>query len=690
MSDLILETEIVEQIKHYFIHGMTQRRICDKFSLDIKILNNLIIQNEWSIKKIPFTGTEMPLIMSLYKEGVSAKVLGNIFSIDKRKIKKLAEQSGIYRDKFEANRFYQVNVNAFSLPFTPEKAYWLGFLYADAYNYERKNKDGDKKGKGGRISLNLKSTDDNHIKKFINFMGMDKDNFEYGEVNDEKTNKIYKTVGILINSVQLSKNLKVLGCMQAKSLILKYPKWLDPSLNFHFIRGIWDGDGSLKHRNESEERGWNFCGTKEMCIAIHDIFSKEGIEINYYHHSKDPNKNTWCLDTNGNMKIRSVCDLIFKDATPDIYLDRKFDRYQLLKEFNEYAHPEIYGLTTFDGHFNIDGNILNTKYIKNLSKEEKTLLIDPIINHCLKIGFIYPDKYNLAKNAYKNLCDDKIDISKTILNNHSKVGNSISKLFCYQFFNTKTQNNLNLVEAFSNKDCLSKTIISKLDLDGERDDDARNFSVCSILDEMKRLRLCATTSLFKPLNAKYIVERYSEPGDTVGDYSCGFGGRLLGTMSCGRKYIGTDPLTTLELEKMAEFLKFDKKNYKLIDIGSEDYRGEENSIDLYWSSPPYYDLEIYSDKLNQAYNKGREYFYNVYWRKTLENVKYMLKKDKWFGVNVSFNEYKMVQIAEEYFGQVIEKIELVSNRPHMLPVKNNSQINKTKKVEYIYMFKNNK
>lgn len=177
-----------------------------------------------------------------------------------------------------------------------------------------------------------------------------------------------------------------------------------------------------------------------------------------------------------------------------------------------------------------------------------------------------------------------------------------------------------------------------------------------------------------------ICIKYSNEGDTIGDYSAGFGGRLLGAASCNRKYIGTDPFTTLELEKMIDFFGFE--NCKVIGQGSENYRVEENSVDLYWSSPPYYDQEIYSDSLTQAYNKGRDYFYNEYWRKTLENIKYMLKPGKWFGVNTSKNYYKLVEMAQEYFGNVVESVKLVSYRGHFVGGKS--------KEEMIYMFKNNK
>jgi DNA modification methylase len=199
-----------------------------------------------------------------------------------------------------------------------------------------------------------------------------------------------------------------------------------------------------------------------------------------------------------------------------------------------------------------------------------------------------------------------------------------------------------------------------------------------LIQGMRSMRLVPSITIFKPTIAKYICEKYSNPGDIVGDYSCGFGGRLLGAMSSGRKYIGTDPLTTPELQEMIKFYGF--KDCTVIQSGSEDYCGDKNSVDLYWSSPPYFDQEVYSKDMTQSYNRGKDYFYNVYWKKTLENVKFMLKPGKWFGTNIK--NQLMLDIAKEYFGEPEEIINLKTVRSHLTKGAG------TIKYEYVYLFKN--
>ena len=208
-----------------------------------------------------------------------------------------------------------------------------------------------------------------------------------------------------------------------------------------------------------------------------------------------------------------------------------------------------------------------------------------------------------------------------------------------------------------------------------------NISHRMMIQGMRSMRAVPSITMFKPSISKHICMKYSNPGDIVFDYSAGFGGRMLGATSCGRKYIGTDPLTIPELKNMAKF--FNLSDVNLITTGSEDYRGDKNSIDLCWSSPPYYDQEYYSSDISQAYNKGEKYFYDIYWAKTLQNAKYMLKPGKWFGLNVK-NYPKMLEMAQDYFGDIVEKVGLRTIRSHL------SKTAGIEKYEYIYMFINDK
>lgn len=126
--------------------------------------------------------------------------------------------------------------------------------------------------------------------------------------------------------------------------------------------------------------------------------------------------------------------------------------------------------------------------------------------------------------------------------------------------------------------------------------------------------------------------------------NCGFGGRMLGALSSKKnfKYVGTDPNveTMYHLQQLGEYIEAvtgREDSYELHCCGSEDFKGNPNSIDFAFSSPPYFDLEVYSDDPTQCYNKfpKLDEWLEGYVRQTIKNIKYMLKPGKFYAVNIA-------------------------------------------------------
>jgi len=111
-------------------------------------------------------------------------------------------------------------------------------------------------------------------------------------------------------------------------------------------------------------------------------------------------------------------------------------------------------------------------------------------------------------------------------------------------------------------------------------------------------------SNFRPSAAAVIYDFFG--GETVWDMSSGYGGRLLGAIASPsvRHYIGTDPhfQTFVGLQRMKDdFAHLTKTKVTLDNVGSEDYVLDAQTVDLCFTSPPYFDTEKYSSDQTQSF-----------------------------------------------------------------------------------------
>lgn len=147
-----------------------------------------------------------------------------------------------------------------------------------------------------------------------------------------------------------------------------------------------------------------------------------------------------------------------------------------------------------------------------------------------------------------------------------------------------------------------------------------------------------TVSNFRPSAAKWIYNNYG--GEVVWDMSCGWGGRLIGFLTSNCKtYIGTDPSgkTYEGLCKLNKDLNFYGKNVILHKLGSEDFIPDVESLDLCFTSPPYFDTEKYSDEDTQSYKKfpTPHTWVDGFLKKTMENCHIGLKKEGKLLLNIA-------------------------------------------------------
>jgi hypothetical protein len=183
---------------------------------------------------------------------------------------------------------------------------------------------------------------------------------------------------------------------------------------------------------------------------------------------------------------------------------------------------------------------------------------------------------------------------------------------------------------------------------------AYNGSVSSLTDSEVRKGLKSVTgaqgvSNFRATAAWAVYERYCPEHATVYDPSMGWGGRLLGAVGCLKvsKYVGCDPSTkTFEgLKQMEADLKRMMPNrdlqVEMHMLGSEDFRPEPGSVDVAFTSPPYFGedgiIENYSDEPTQSHVRfpDREAWMEGFIGRTIRNCYVALKRGGILALNVS-------------------------------------------------------
>jgi len=270
-----------------------------------------------------FNGAENEIINS-YISGESTITLGNKYGCSSFTISNLLNKFDIPRKTVsECHRKYDINENYFDNIDTPEKAYWLGLLYADGNNFVKTN----------TIGIGLIAEDKYILEKLAACIYKEYRPLYFrkvGELKDKNYNKTYicKDQYILkINNEHMSKVLSDHGMVNNKSLILTFPNWLNKQLYPHFIRGYFDGDGTLYFaKNRKNACKAAIVGTKSFCTSIQTILNELDISSGVYCTIKKSDLHMCQISSD--FSCRKFLDWIYKDT--DLFLDRKYQRYLMV------------------------------------------------------------------------------------------------------------------------------------------------------------------------------------------------------------------------------------------------------------------------------------------------------------------------------------------------------------------------
>ena len=266
--------------------------------------------NNFTIVRNPKSGTiawsedQMKYIISEYKKGKTLSALGREFGVSYSTIRNLLKRKGIKTEgnkhNFPRDEFYFSNIDS------KEKAYWLGFLYADGCVHSNSNE----------ISITLKDRD--HLEKFRKAI---KSNNKIGESIDKRFSSLPKIYHFSIKDKQLKSDLIKWGCVPNKSLTLTKIPNIPRDFVSHFIRGYFDGDGSLHWLNGTKSFRISFVGTAPF---LKDIQKELGLSLSLGQQKGNQSK---YFQVAGRKQVPMILDYIYKDSDENIRLTRKYKNY---------------------------------------------------------------------------------------------------------------------------------------------------------------------------------------------------------------------------------------------------------------------------------------------------------------------------------------------------------------------------
>lgn len=248
-------------------------------------------------------------VVQLYtQEFLSMSKIAKELGISPARVKRILIKNNI---EVRSNNFYktkEVDYDFFSKIDAEEKAYVLGFMYADGYisgkyvGFKQSVKDREILEK---IRNALKSQ--HKIGEYINNSG-------YGQGNTY--------CSFAISSEKMVSDLEKLGVLYNKSKILEFPtcEQVPEELLRHFVRGYFDGDGSIYHTTQGDSFGISFVGTESFLTGILDFFQRNGVNTTALVH-KYKDKDIYDYKVGGRDNVKKIRELFYNGAT--IFMDRK-------------------------------------------------------------------------------------------------------------------------------------------------------------------------------------------------------------------------------------------------------------------------------------------------------------------------------------------------------------------------------
>lgn len=242
-------------------------------------------------------------------------------NVSKRSISRVLKEENI---NTKLKNRYTLNEDYFNIIDTEAKAYILGFIYADGFV-------GDDNFNNVVISINDLDILQEIVKE-IEFSGDIRRSKKGGFANSKE--------GYCLNfsSKKMATQLRKLGLYPNKSLTMTKLPNIGNNLIRHFIRGYFDGDGSIVLSHNSSYYRYNKKVIKYIyptyCFMIlgTELFLKDILKYSELKYAKITNTKTEeikCIKISAKREFENIFKYLYEDST--IRLERKYNKWNEIR-----------------------------------------------------------------------------------------------------------------------------------------------------------------------------------------------------------------------------------------------------------------------------------------------------------------------------------------------------------------------
>lgn len=222
------------------------------------------------------------------------------------------------------------------------------------------------------------------------------------------------------------------------------------------------------------------------------------------------------------------------------------------------------------------------EFLKAYDNIDYNKFIYDTFNWCRQFKFPYP-KYSdkILNSSWNSL---KSGYWRSM---QSRQGEKLILHFYPSIWSANVLGKMSPVEAWNNDEILLKTIKNRV-IYKDFVDPSRVLAGLSVT------KIAPRVSVFSPMLAKYLIEKYLNDCNEIFDPCSGYGGRLLGAASLNKTYIGQD-INETTVEETCHIIEF--LSLSSVSVKNEDSLNSIGSYECLFTCPPYSDKENWNQEI---------------------------------------------------------------------------------------------